>query len=188
MNIATFVIQIYQHRLFNRALLQKRLIIHHIQWIMSLVAWAYIWMSHGTYLNGSWHIYECVMAHIWMRHGTYINESWHIYEWVMAHIWMSHGTYKTGHDSSGCIPIHHTKWIMLSVMNESWHIYEWVMVHIKQDTIRVDALQYIIYNESCPVLCADSFIYVPWLIHICATTHSHMCQVSCIPDAFQYII
>jgi len=31
-------------------------------------------------------------------------------------------------------------------------------------------------------MCHDSFTYVPWLIHICAMTHSHMCH-----DSFTYV-
>ena len=77
------------------------------EWVM-----AHMWMSHGTYVNESWHICEWVMAHMWTGRITYEcvlshrNESWHIcepwhtYEWVMAHVWMSHGTR----------------------VNESWHI------------------------------------------------------------------
>jgi len=87
----------------------------HITWMshscMSyelLIHMAHISVSHGTYTNESWHIYEWVMAHIWVSHCIYMSETWHIYEWVIAHIWVSHGTY----------------------MSESWHIYEWVMAHI----------------------------------------------------------
>ena len=48
-------------------------------------------MSHGTHMNASWHIYECVMANMTPTKGgistathagveTHLNESWQTYE------------------------------------------------------------------------------------------------------------
>ena len=50
------------------------------------------WLSYGTHVNESWHIYQWVMAHMWMSHGTHINESWHTCESFTVHIWISHVT------------------------------------------------------------------------------------------------
>jgi len=113
---------------------------------------SYIWISHGTFINESRHIYEwtnlsyttvsdschtCewVMAHMWMSHGTHMYESRHMYTqrilskvssiWVMSHLWMSHGTHM---NSSR----HMYEWANLSytTVSESCHTCEWNMAHI----------------------------------------------------------
>ena len=78
------------------------------------------WMSHGTYMNGSCHIYEwgityeCVTSRIWTSHVTHMNVSCHTYEWVMSHSWMSDIT-------------HNYEWVTSHIhMNESRHTYMWI--------------------------------------------------------------
>ena len=70
------------------------------EWLMQLIE-----MTHCTYMNYSWHTYECDVEHKWMSHGTYIDESWHTYGWVMAHIWMSYGTRMDG-------SLHTSRWLI----------------------------------------------------------------------------
>jgi len=80
---------------------------------MSKRALTYIWMSHGTHLNESWHTFECAMSRNRCTHThiciytreTQFSGDRHVYKWVMAHIWMSHGTH----------------------LNESWHTSECAM-------------------------------------------------------------
>jgi len=52
-----------------------------------------MWVSHGTYVNESWHKCEWVIL-LWVIlficAPWHVSESWHIYKWVMAHTWMSH--------------------------------------------------------------------------------------------------
>ena len=79
------------------------------EWVMS-----YIWISHGTYMNGSCYTY--------VSHVTHMNESCHTYEWVMFFIWMSHGTHMNGSRYTYVSHVTH--------MNESCHTYEWVMSFI----------------------------------------------------------
>ena len=45
------------------------------------------------YLIVSCRTYERDISYVWRSHGSHMNESWHTYEWVMAHIWMGHGTH-----------------------------------------------------------------------------------------------
>ena len=116
--------------------------------------------SHHT------HSYEWVTSHsfIWMDHITIIhmNESHHThaYEWVTSHslIWMSH--------------------ITLTHMNESHHThsYEWVTSHSFIGMSRVTHMNethtHVIHAMTHSCVCHDSFMCVPWLIHVCAMTHS----------------
>ena len=102
-----------------------------------------------------------VMAHIWMSHGTYMSESWHIYEWIMARIWMSHGIcmnvrtsnlerprdwskdtcaiqiknvrrYHGIHMDESWLTVVNIRMSHGAYVNESWHIYKWVMTRAYQ--------------------------------------------------------
>jgi len=91
--------RVISHTLLSRIMYYMIKLSHIHQWFMS-----YIWMSHVTYINASFHLYEWVIScpsrsqiiYIWMKHVTYIsaschicNKSCHIRPWVIFQIWMS---------------------------------------------------------------------------------------------------
>jgi len=144
-------------------------------------------MSHGTYMNESWHMYAWVMAHshrkwnlrstpslplsndsfAWMNHGSYMNESWHMYEWVMAQSHRKDTFFRRPH----CLPrmTNSFEWVMAHIwmnhgtyMNESWHMYEWKIFPTPSLPPSNDSFH--VCHDSFHV-CHDSFSCVPWLIH-----------------------
>jgi len=84
-----------------------------------------------------------------------MNESWHTFEWVMAHM--------CNVICSNLLMAH--SWMShVTHLNESWHTC--AMWHVVASAARVDR-----------IWCC-SFIRVPWLIHMCAMTHSYVCHDS----------
>ena len=150
------------------------------------------WMSHGTWVSHG----------TWMSHGsqTYgacatishsVDESWHMscsYEWVMAHKCMTHVLdEKSWHMNES--------WHMSESwhMNESWHTNSWQMCWVRNRGISVRTrgpfATHSVMNESWHTnvwhICHDSStipwrICVPWLVHMCDMTHSHVCHDPCI--------
>jgi len=135
-----------------------------------------IWMSHIALLDTRHVTYEWFMSHTWIwdascvsRPNAYINESWHTHEWVMAHTWMSHVTHMhLGRIlclASKCLFFY--EWIMYGThMNESWLTHARLETRDKRHDERASA------RMTHSHVCHDSFISVPWLIHICVMTHS----------------
>ena len=83
------------------------------------------------------HTCEWVMAHMWISHGTYVNESWHMYEWVMAHNCHTCDTWShthTWHDgdcaqccnlpAGGMLQRIYTATTHMCTMHESRHTHE----------------------------------------------------------------
>ena len=137
-------------------------------------------LSHGAYVNESWHTYarvmarmnlsrytyEWVMVHVWMSHGTRMNESWYTYEWVTLHVWMSHGTR----------------------VNESWYTCEWVTAHTwgkpgmcqlivsRTNSVLRQYVGSLLPGEWMRIM-THSYVYhdfpicVPWLIRMYAQSH-----------------
>ena len=114
-------------------------------------------------------VLQC-MSHIWISHGTYMNESWLIYEWVMAHIRMSN-------TSRICCVLscsEHELCAMCraSFMREPWlfctsamtysYMCDNSFMHVPSST----SWRYVL----CPIhTCAMIF-------HKCAMTHSYICH------------
>ena len=151
-----------------------------------------ICVSHGNYINESWHISEWVVAQIEMSgfprspyfhwsicvsHSTYIDESWHKYEWVVAqNEWVT---------SHVCI-----------ASTAGWHRGIGCLIFIGQFThksptisgsfAKNDPQLKASYGSSPP--CRASTQWIQWgcvlrLIHMCAMTHSYVCHDSfiCVP-------
>jgi len=114
-------------------------------------------------------------------HGTHINESWYTYEWVMAHTWRSASCH-TYHIWYGHVkhmtewPCHIHKWVIEHTIDSLMRhtpSYEWVMVHIwMSHGTHMNESWHSIMRHTPSCVCHDSFICVPWLIHMCTMTHS----------------
>jgi len=68
-------------------------------------------------------------------------------------------------------------------MNESCHTYEWVMSHVWMSYVTCMNESHMSHRNECGILVQsvahlhvwhDSFIFVPWLIHMCDMTHSYV--------------
>jgi len=135
-------------------------------------------MCHDSCMYVLWLIHICATTHSCMRHEPFIfhdahmNESLHIYEWVITHTW------------------------------DRAHIYEWVIAH---SCMCNDSFMYAPWNlvprpiPICGMTDARAHIpsvrsnvfdlaraslhekgqnILPWLIHVCATTHLFVCHDS----------
>jgi len=167
------------------------------EWVMShMNESCHIWMSHITYEWVMSHMNKS--CHIWIRHDTYewvmshTNESCHIwmshvtYEWVLWHMnesfhrWMIHITSKTQithHDiaqlmiankASQSLARLYVTWL---IYVNSWHIYIW------WGWFMSDMTHFWMTSRIW-----HDYERVPWLIHMCEMTHSHVWH-----DAFMSI-
>ena len=132
----------------------------------------HIWMCESIRMRQlfSWDTHEWVMAHISMSHGTHINESWHTYQWVMAHM-------------STSIRMHE------SMRRHMSYSHVWQDTHRRRrESARAPPTPSRPSPPSphprawpplpprLPIIHSherhDSFLCVPWFIHVCAMTHS----------------
>jgi len=141
--ILYFENQVISHTWLSRIIYYINKLSHIHQWFMS-----YIWMSHVTYINASFHLYEWVISrpsrsqfkYVWMKHVTYISascqichKSCHIRPWVMSRIWMS--LFYIHQRVMSWVWISHLTCIIESCRTSitcewSCHIHSWVTSHV----------------------------------------------------------
>jgi len=102
-------------------------------------------------ISHSWRISVPVGKFLCLRMSLLTNELFMTYQWeAMIHVsvWMSHGTHEN------------ESW---QTWNESWHTWNESFEAGNEGVGKIFHWY----------MCHDSFIYVPWFIHICAMTHSN---------------
>ena len=114
-----------------------------------------------------------VLSYIWMSHVTHMNESWHTYEWVMSHIWMSHVT-RMNVEWFDELIFHHSFMCSYELV-ESW----WFDEHMKESWYEHICVPWLLTEGSlASYVCHDSFICVPWLLHVLIPWLLHVLVVS----------
>ena len=98
-------------------------------------------------VDESCHTCGWVMSHIWMSHVTRVDESCHTCGWVMSHVGIRH-------------------------INES-RPYLW-QVSCLTHVGGMSLIYMRMHDMTYSYVCHDSFICVPWLIHMCDMTHSYV--------------
>ena len=133
-----------------------------------------------------------------------MNESWRTHWWVMGHKWRNHGTHfytYTGLIPHGCRSLFGSfiiGSIKLQVSFAEYRLFYRALLQkrpIIQEKDRAVAREWSCGASGTCVpwlihMCTmthshvwhDSLPYKTWLIHICAMTHSHMCH-----DSFAYV-
>jgi len=166
---------------------------------------AHVWRSRGTYVKESCPISKPdqqfgMSVYLWTSHSTFTNESRDIHGGVTAHIHMKESWHICAMKRSrhilkrSCHILKRSRHILKRsrhILKRSCHIlnpgqqfemlaYLWSShgTYIKESWhIPVTRLIYT-YTMTHSYMCHDSFIHVPWLIHMCAmmalTSRSHV--------------
>jgi len=125
------------------------------------------------YVCVTWLIYTCDSHYSCLNHVKciYINESRRIYEWIL-YDW---GTLHTNEFIYLCDMTHLYMWLPSFVCNVpqscQMYIYKWVTSHIWMNSIW---LRHVAHEWIHSFVWRDSFICVPWLVHMCAMMNSYV--------------
>ena len=126
-----------------------------------LMIFSFTRLPHDSHMNESWLTYQWVMVQVWISHGSRINKSW----WHI--IWMTHSY--GNHDTS------RVTWLMH--MSHAYHVCDtWVTHHMHDSYAWVMSHIWMIHGTHMNESSTPCFLYVPWRIHVCAMSYSHICH------------